>query len=139
MTHWAIPYVGRPWANGAQGPDAFDCWSFFRWVQKHHYGRETPFISADATSPLVVRRTFEKHPERKRWVSVSVPSDGDAVLMAHNKYPCHVGVWLDVDGGGVLHCINGEGVVFSSMSALRISGWGRVEFYQYASDVQPDQ
>lgn len=135
MTHWALPYMGRPWVNGAQGPDAFDCWSFFRWVQRLHFGRETPFIDVDADNPLAVRRAFEKHPERQRWTLVPAPSEGDAVLMAHNKYPSHVGVWLDVDGGGVLHCINGEGVVFSSRSALQISGWGRVEFYRYASDV----
>lgn len=84
---------------------------------------------------MAVVRSIDTNPERGRWAKTDSPSNGDAVLMAHCKYPSHVGLWLDVDGGGVLHCIRGEGVVFSTLSSLKVSGWGRVEFFSYAGDV----
>lgn len=133
--HWAIKYIGRPWVNGDQGPDSFDCWGFFRYVQRHEFNRDLPIINPDANDMMAVVRAINTTPERANWVKTDTPQNGDAVLMAHSKYPSHVGMWLDVDGGGVMHCIRGEGVVFSSLSSLKIAGWGRVEFFSYAGDV----
>lgn len=135
MIHWAAQYIGRPWVNGAQGPEAFDCYGFFRHVQQCHYGRDIAIIEQDADHLIGVTRSFTEHEERLHWREVKRPRDGDAVLMAHSKYPSHVGIWVDVDGGGVLHCVRGEGVVFSSLSALRNAGWGRVEFFEHAGNV----
>lgn len=133
--HWAGQYIGTPWENGAQGPDAYDCWSFFRMVQREHYGRDVPFVDEDADNIRAVMRDMSAHDERANWTPVESPKDGSAVLMAHSRYPSHVGVWIDVDGGGVLHCVRGEGVVFSSIASLKAVGWGRLEFFNHASDI----
>jgi len=133
--HWATAYIGRPWQKGAQGPDSFDCWGFFRFIQKNHFGLEVPFIDADANNMRDVIGNMTGNEERKNWIKTSLPKEGDAVLMAHSKYPSHVGVWLNVDRGGVLHCIRGEGVVFSALSSLKLCGWGRVEYFRHASNA----
>lgn len=130
MTHWAEPYIGRPWESGAQGPDSFDCWGFVRHVQRERFSRELPVIDVDAGRMRAVIQAFSAHPERDHWMQVDLPAEGDCVLMAHARYPSHVGLWVDVDGGGVLHCVRGAGVVFNSLSALRYSGWGRIAFYR---------
>lgn len=131
--HWAFRYIGRPWEKGAQGPNSFDCWGFVRHINREHFGVEVPIIDTDADDLRAVIKSMTGDSERSNWLSVTQPKEGDAVLMAHCKYPSHVGIWLDVDGGGVLHCIRGEGVVFSSISSLKICGWGRVEYYRHAS------
>jgi cell wall-associated NlpC family hydrolase len=131
--HWAFKYIGRPWEKGAQGPDSFDCWGFVRYFNKEHYGIDVPIIDTDADNMRAVIRDMRGHSELSNWIKVKRPREGDAVQMAHCKYPSHVGVWLDADSGGVLHCIRGEGVVFSTLSSLKICGWGRVEFYRHAS------
>lgn len=131
--HWAFQYIGLPWVNGAQGPNSFDCWSFLRFIQEKHYGINVPIIDVDADNWRQVVKNFTHNEERQHWVAAVVPKDGDAVLMRHSKYPSHVGVWLDVDGGGVLHCVRGEGVVFTSMTALKFAGWGKIEFYRHES------
>lgn len=133
--HWAFSYIGRPWVNGAQGPEAFDCWSFLRYVQKNHFGLDLPFINANADDFRVIIANMDSNPERQNWRRVAMPREGDAVLMAHSKYPSHVGVWLEVDGGGALHCIRGEGVVFSRLSSLKNCGWGRLEYYRHESNT----
>jgi hypothetical protein len=42
----------------------------------------------------------------------------------------HIGTWLDVDGGGVLHCTRGIGVIFTHDAAWRLSGFGRREYFR---------
>jgi hypothetical protein len=72
--YWAHRYIGRPWIAGARGPESFDCWGLFLWVQGKHFGRELPLIPVDALSLRVVLKTFNDHPERKRWQRVSAVS-----------------------------------------------------------------
>lgn len=134
--HWAYKYIGKPWVSGMQGPDNFDCWGFFRFVQLSEYNLDVPFIDANADNFKNVANNFKNSKERQNWEQVSAPKDGDAVLMAHCKYPSHVGIWLEVDGGGVIHCVRGEGVVFSNMTALRNSGWSKIGFYRHASNIK---
>lgn len=131
MTHWANQYIGRPWENGAQGPDAFDCWGLARFIQREHFARDLPAVDVDAMDILAVAREIKGNGERTKWSLVDTQADGDAVLLAHARYPSHVGVWIDVDGGGLLHCVKGPGVIFSTLSALRLAGWGHIEFYRY--------
>lgn len=128
--HWASEYIGIPWKCGAQGPDAFDCWAFVREIQRARFGREVPIIDVDANDTRAVACAIRDHDERRRWIAVPEPAEGDAVLMAHARYPSHIGVWVDVDGGGVLHCVRGAGVVFQSRAALAAAGWGRLEYYR---------
>jgi hypothetical protein len=88
----------------------------------------------DALSLRVVLKTFNEHPERKRWQRVSAPKHGDAVLMRQSRYPVHVGVWLDIDGGGVLHCTQSVGVVFQDLWALDRHGWRVEGFYAFRGE-----
>ena len=132
--YWAHRYIGRPWIAGARGPESFDCWGLFLWVQGKHFGRELPLIPVDALSLRVVLKTFSDHPERKRWQHVSAPKHGDAVLMRQSRYPVHVGIWLDIDGGGVLHCAQSVGVVFQDLWALDRHGWRVEGFYAFRGD-----
>lgn len=132
--HWAFQYLGRPWVSGATGPNSFDCWGLFRFVQKEHFGREVPVWEVDANDVRNVVKAIRDNPEVQRWTPTKTPKDGDAVLLAHANHPHHVGLWLDVDGGGVLHAVKGQGVIFSSLNGLSVCGWGRVEFYEHASN-----
>lgn len=131
VTRWESDYLGRPWQKGAGGPDAFDCWGLVRAVQRDVYGRELPEVDVDAMDVRAVVRAFCAHPERSRWQRLDVPAQGDCVLLSHARHPSHVGLWLDCNGGGVLHSLRGSGVVFSSLASLRRDRWARIEFYRY--------
>lgn len=132
--HWAADYLGQPWQAGAQGPAAWDCWAFFRHVQQLHFGVTVPEVDVDAMNLHAVAHAFAGHDERARWAEVTKPQDGDAVLLAHNRYPSHVGVWLAIDGGGVLHCQQGSGVIFTQPARLAHMGWQRVQFFRFRGD-----
>lgn len=125
---WA-DYIGIPWQAGAQGPDAYDCMGFFRTVQARHFGLEMPIIIApDYDDANALAALFGTHDERTRWGRIDAPVHGSAVLVHR---PMHIGTWLNVDGGGVLHCVRGPGVVFTSDSAWPVSGFGRREYFRH--------
>ncbi len=120
--HWAAPYIGGPWSKHGQGPETWNCWSFFRHVQQAHFGVETPAVPY-ADDLLVLARLFRDHGERGRWQPVIAYREGDGVMMRTARYPIHVGVWLEVDGGRVLHCTPPSGVVCQSRRDLAANGW----------------
>lgn len=137
MSHWAIQYIGTPWQAGAQGigadgTPAFDCWAFFRHVQREHFGIDVPVVVAeDYDDAGVIVSLINSHPERGHWLPLAPDAprrNGDGVIVHR---PLHVGVWLDVDGGGVLHCVRNSGVVFTRDSAWSHSGFGRREFHRF--------
>lgn len=126
--HWATEYIGLPWVAGGRGPTQFDCWGLFLAIQRERFGRVLPEIPLDADDLALLARAFRDHPERRRWERVALPAEGDAVLLRRSRHPVHVGVWLAADGGGVLHCVKGAGVVFQRLPELELHGW-RIEGY----------
>lgn len=131
--HWAFGYLGTPWVSGGDGALGYDCYTFTRHIQAAHFGITMPAVDVDAYNFKAVANAMRGRESHAQWQRVDTPTEGACVLMAHAKYPSHIGVYLDVDGGGVLHCVRGEGVVFSTLSALQLSGWSRLEFYTHAS------
>ena len=122
---WAVQYIGDPWIHGEH-----DCWGFFRRVQKEQFNIDLPIMDIDANNMLAVARSMKTSGEKSNWEEINTPVEGDAVLMAHAKYPSHIGVWVDADRGGVLHCVRGQGVVFSSRQNLDLTGWKHLTFYR---------
>jgi hypothetical protein len=50
-------------------------------------------------------------------------SRGDA------RRDCHVGTYLSIDGGGILHADESAGVMFELPETLVARGWKRLTFY----------
>ncbi len=130
MTHFANKYIGRPWVAGGQGPDSFDCWGFVRYVLKHEYGFDVPPVNINPDNLRDVVRAFKEDLAFQAFHEVSKPQDGDVVLMRQSKNPVHCGLWLAIDGGGVLHCVRDSGVVFQDKQSLLISGLTLHSFYR---------
>lgn len=126
--HWAAAYIGEPWV-----PHDNDCWSFCRRVWRERFGFVVPVVDVDPLRTLAVAHALVHHGERANWIEVDTPEEGDAVLMAHNRHPLHVGRWVAADGGGVLHCDQNSGVVFNTRAALARNGWARLQFFRRAT------
>jgi hypothetical protein len=62
---------------------------------------------------------------------VDFPQDGDIVEMGSAKDMWHVGIWLDVDNGGILHSVQGVGVVFTQARHLKMLGWSQVIYWRF--------
>lgn len=130
MTHFANKYIGLPWVAGEQGPSCFDCWGFVRWVLLHEYGINVPHVNVNPDNLRDVLTAFHKDLAFKAFVPVETPQDGDVVLLRQAKNPVHAGLWIDIDGGGVLHCVRENGVVFQNVHSLNLAGWFLDSFYR---------
>ncbi len=129
--HWAAKYVGRPWQAAAPGPDAFDCWSFVRWVSLADFGRELPEMAIDPDDLRACLRAFRDECD-SRWQPVSEPIDGDVVLLRSGRYASHCGIFVkDLVGGAVAHCERGCGVVVAPRRRLPALGYQHQSFYRW--------
>lgn len=123
--------IGRPWKSGAGGPEAFDCWGLAKVVQKELFGRSLPDIAVDSENVRAVMREVATTSARNSWERVDGPAHGRLVEMASGRHPYHIGVYLDVDGGGVLHCQNPAGVCFDRVATLQVAGWRGLSYNEW--------
>ena len=115
---------------GAQGPDSFDCWGMVRWVLEHEYGVKVPAVNVNPDNLRSVLVAFKSDLAFQAFEEVFDPKDGDVVLLRQSKHPVHAGLWLDVDGGGILHCCRDGGVVFQTLQSLHLCGWQIHSYYR---------
>ena len=123
--HWTTSYIGARYERGAQGPTAWDCWSFARWVQKAHFGRDVPFQPTPASLGSIAK-AMPAWAEEFGWRPTEKPTDGDAVFLSILKHPTHVGIWV-ADLKSVLHCPEGCSMLHDAFH-LKAAGW-RVRGY----------
>lgn len=119
--HWAAQYIGTPWVAGES-----DCWNFARRVWAEQFGVSVPEIPWDG-DPRDQIAAFAGSAERALWLEVLRPREGDAVLMARGRYPCHIGIWLGT--GGILHSIEAQGVIFTRRPDLTRLGYRITGYY----------
>ena len=135
MTHFALKYIGLPWVAGAQGPDSYDCWGFVRYIHKQEYGHNVPMVNVDPDNFRDVLNAFQHDAAFQALEEVEKPQEGDIVLMRQAKNPVHAGIWLDIDGGGVLHCVRENGVVFQDVPSLNLCGWFLHSYYRIKENI----
>lgn len=119
--------IGKPWTNGGNGPESYDCWGLVRAYYQQVRGTWLPVVDVDATRSLAVAHAFAGHAELGNWEQVESPKEGCAVLMARGRMPNHVGLWL---GGGVLHSVQGAGVIYTTALMIRHSGFSILGHYR---------
>jgi cell wall-associated NlpC family hydrolase len=120
---WAARWVGVPWAADGQG-----CWRLACQVWRTEFGWNVPDVPV-AADPRAERRALAAGCASGDWVPVLTARDGDAVLMAARREPCHVGVY--VAPGRVLHAVRGEGAVCVPLARLPVQGFRVVGFWRW--------
>ena len=130
----ALFHAGIAHELGAKGPRKFDCYSTMQLVQFWLFGRETveARIEHDAGRKAVLD-AISTHEARRLWKPVKgKPAHGDIVSMTHVREPFHVGTYLEVDRGVILHCASITGLAVDDNSALIAGGWNNLRYYRWA-------
>lgn len=96
--------LGKPWAQGATGPAAYDCWGMVRHYTLHALGLVLPSVAVHAAT------ADELHAAARHsgWHPVSAPPREHDIVLARSLETGgrHVGVVLDLDGlPHLLHCL----------------------------------
>lgn len=124
--HWAARYIGVEWSR------TNTCWHFCARVWAEVFGIVVPLIEIDGADARATRRLLSGAASDAGWLGVEQPAEGDAVLMARGARPCHVGIWLNLEG--VLHCVEGAGGIFTPRARLADLGYRMVGVYRRGSE-----
>lgn len=121
--------IGKPYE-----PQGLHCWELVRTCQAAVFGRDLPpvLVAPERRRELVELMSL-RH-AYPNWREVPAPVHGAVVFMTRNGHDvamaaCHAGVWLDLDGGGVLHTDDPHGVVFDGAPELTARNWGDLSFF----------
>lgn len=116
---WVFEYLNKPWKPHAYGPNEFDCWGFVYDVFKKIKGVEIErFQYVDPHNGKLVQHTFKNSVNVVTWQLLEKPVDFAVVLLGRSKYPTHCGIYLNVDGGVIVHCSERGGVTIVSLNNL---------------------
>lgn len=132
--HWAQSYLGKPWTVDGFGPTAFHCWGLVWYVYKKHYNVDVPkYLEVTGDQMRAIVRTIKSQKNSTDWAKIPFAIDGCLAGMSSHKSLHHVGVFLKVDGGMILHSCEGKGVVCQPISTIRAHGWSRIDYYLHKS------
>jgi cell wall-associated NlpC family hydrolase len=124
--------IGKSYEIGASGPESYDCWGLVKVVQKELFDRNLPDISQSPSSLKNLIVFVREHSARKEWrVSENKFQHGQLVEMSKNENPFHIGVYLDYDGGGILHALGKIGVCFDKPQFMQLMGWRKMVFHDW--------
>lgn len=128
-------FVGLPYAEGARGPDAYDCYGLVAAVFWHLRGIELPDWYAGSPGPQGASRAISEalagevsggRSIRVDWPE-EFPEDYDIAIVGSNERPHHVGVCV---AGGVLHASKTFGSAWHSLPRF-LTFYPRTEFYRW--------
>jgi cell wall-associated NlpC family hydrolase len=118
--------VGKRYELGADGPDAFDCRGLLLHCQRTYFGHALPNLPFGQD----MRKLFAEKLDSGIWEQVDRPVHGDGVILRGGDHP-HVGIWLTCDGAGVLHALEGVGVIWTREHKLRLMGFSRRRYIRF--------
>jgi len=110
--HWANKYIGKPWAKGQFGPEAFNCFGLVYYIYKTQYHIKLPILLIPEKNKVAIEKVIKRHPERNRFFEVKQPKEGDIVIMNDT----HCGIIIRPHKLGILHAYKPYGgVVFQDI------------------------
>lgn len=127
--HWSTQLLGRPWQEHALGPEAFDCWGIVHFVYRQQLGVELPTY-LHVNSPDFRQRGVESE-QFPNWKPLDKPENFALVALGMGRRITHVGLYLEIDRGLVMHCAQATGVILQTMKAVRSQGWRQINFFQW--------
>lgn len=140
MNHWALKYIGKGWhERDGFGPDRFHCWGLVWFIYKQELKIELPqFLGVGAyefrdVTKIMTRGVEEAEAHPGLWLPTTREAARDFTVVPLSnggRAIHHVGLWLEVDGGMVLHANGEAGVIAEPFQSFK-NKWHRILFLNY--------
>ena len=121
--HWVNDYIGLPWVAYARGPDKFDCWGLVLDVLSKQFQIDLPqYLTVKTDDPQGMTESMLMALQQDLVESVNQPNHGAIaccyIVVNGQELMRHVGIYLDIDGGGILHSYEKHTCAFDSPKKL---------------------
>ena len=121
-----------PYSDTAQDMHTgFNCWGLMRAFLQEALGKDVAAIDVDFTNKQQVAAEADRQLGRGCWQAIDHPEPFCAVQMTHATIAHHVGVWVPVNGGAVLHTTRTAGSLIQKRSLLPLMGFRITGFYRF--------
>jgi cell wall-associated NlpC family hydrolase len=127
---WIENYMTKPFKELAYGPDEFDCYGLVHHVCLNHGGITLPRFDDIEYQLTRINATINQQAAADCWEQVREPREFDVAVMQRAGEALHVGVFLAVDGGKILHATR-KGTYCSDMGGIYRMLYRRVMFYRF--------
>lgn len=109
-------FIGKKYSiDGGDGINTFNCATLYRAIT----GVSATIIPTCTTgNKLEIIKVIREN--KKYYNILKDPKDGCIVALSQLNNPHHVGVWIN---GGVLHCLEKVGVIFSTLDNLKLNDY----------------
>ena len=121
--HWVNNYIGLPWVAYARGPDTFDCWGLVLDVLNKHFQIDLPqYLTVKTDDPQGMTEAMLSGLNANLAEPVEQPVHGAIaccyIVVNGKELVRHVGIYLDIDGGGILHSYEKHACAFDHFKKL---------------------
>jgi len=129
--HWTNEILSKPWKANTRGPETFDCWGLVHYVYLTQKGIDLPsYLEVNANNRKETTSFIERlNSNSSCWKQISIPENFCVCAMSMSDLFSHVGLWLNVDGGIVIHCTKETGVIAEPIRSLKTKGWRKICFF----------
>ena len=141
-TSWVLFYLNAKWNVAGDGDgtpeEGYNCWGLLRHVYKSLLGIDVPKYSSITSENIhSVGKLIDAGAKGEDWSRVEDCNrlHMDAVALSKGKIFHHVGIYLNFDGGLILHAHDGGRVVAQRPSQLRAHGWSRIEYFRHGNST----
>lgn len=134
---WVNDYIGLPWVSGGREFPNFDCWGLVRDVYMKQLNTELDVYPYNVADLDPVTKTMVRAMVRdlkQDWVELDEPEDLCLVTMSTHKVPHHVGIFLALDGGLVLHSGEHQSACCQTIRQLRhTQGFSSIRYFNHGT------
>lgn len=124
--HWAMEYLGKPYVEGADGPDNYDCWGLVRDVCAKRIDCHMPLLNIgrndnrEAITDAI-----------KGWKKVDPPYQEYDVLLMRNKLGRHIGICIKANNRIMMLHAEVPQVQISEVSERGLYGYSEIQGWRY--------
>lgn len=123
-------WVRLPYSTGEQSFSAgFNCWGLMQTFLACATGQLVHECDVDYTDAEACAAEAEKQFAKELWLPIEYPQSFCVVQMTHAEVPHHVGVYVPINGGMILHTTATTGSIYSKRHQLAELGFRIVGFY----------
>ena len=137
---WVNKYLLTKFIHDGRNLDeGIDCWGLVVSVYRERLGIELPdHLLCDNMKEGVYKRGLTDVRSIALsdgfWVQKGTPKHYDMVMFTKSKYYTHVGIYLDIDGGCVLHAYYNNGCSVQRVANIRGGEWKNLIYYRYENN-----